>query len=64
MVQTMLHVCSTCLHLFCITGVLEFSIFHSLVQAGYFLSPIIKNFKIKLYSTIVVTNMQTAMNTL
>ena len=36
MVQTTLHVCSTCLCFFCITRVLWFSNFHNLVQAGYF----------------------------
>ena len=36
MVQTTLHVCSTCSCLFCITRILQFPIFHNLVQAGYF----------------------------
>ena len=35
-VQTTLHVCSTCFCLFCITGVLWFSIFRNLAWAGYF----------------------------
>ena len=36
MVQTTLHVCSACFHMFCITRVLWVSIFRHLAQAGYF----------------------------